>query len=252
MAAWPTHGLIVEDFVRYVAARAEHGEPPPLAHAADLFLAFGCVVAHPEMLAAFQRTYAAVVARVLMRRGATAHVIADASQIVFERLLVAREAQPPKLVQYTGQGPLKSWMSTNAATTLAMMQRAQRRKREEPEASETAGLHQLVDPELAYLKGRYKDEVEKAIVRALSRLDDRERTLLRLSTGERMSIDQLGVLYHVNRSTVARWLAAARESLLKATQAEVRSALQLSSSQCDSIIDFVQSQLDVSIIRHLS
>ena len=67
-----------------------------------------------------------------------------------------------------------------------------------------------------------------------------------------MSIDQLGVIYQVNRATAARWLAEARAVLLKATRVELHATLQLRPDECDSLIAFVSSQLDVSILRHLA
>ena len=88
-------------------------------------------------------------------------------------------------------------------------------------------------------------------MRALSRLGDRERTLLRLHVGERMSIDHLGAMYRVNRATAARWIAAARESLVEGARGEIRARLRLGESEYQSIIALVRSQLDVSIVRHL-
>src|SRR5262245_17461166 len=38
--AWPDLDIDPVDFVRALAARAPDGEPPPIAHAADLYLAF--------------------------------------------------------------------------------------------------------------------------------------------------------------------------------------------------------------------
>ena len=75
---------------------------------------------------------------------------------------------------------------------------------------------------------------------------------MRLHVGERMSIDQLGTLYKVNRATAARWIASARESLVAAAREQIRERLKLRESEYESIVALVRSQLDVSIARHLA
>jgi RNA polymerase sigma-70 factor, ECF subfamily len=240
------------DFVRYVAARASAGVVPPSAHAAELLLAFACSRGDARALAAFHDAYAAVIGRVLARRGANGELGDDAAQIVHERLLVGVNGAPPKLREYRGHGPLRSWVSTTAATTLLMMQRAKSRLREQAERDSIAPLAEYVDPELGYLKEHYRAHVRDAIVEALTKLGDRERTLLRLHLGQQLSIDQLGAVYRVNRATAARWLAAARQELVDGARAALRARFGLSESECDSIVALVRSQLDVSIVRYLS
>jgi len=132
------------------------------------------------------------------------------------------------------------------------LRRSASRRREQPEESGGPALGARLDPELDYLKLRYKTEVEEAIIGALAQLSDRESTLLRLHLGERMGIDALGTLYSVNRATAARWLAAARLALVAKTKEALQARLQLSERECDSMVALVQSQLDVSIVRRLS
>ena len=105
--------------------------------------------------------------------------------------------------------------------------------------------------ELQFLKQHYRKPVESAMTAALAQLGDRERVLLRLHLVERMSIDRLGTIYGVNRATAARWLANARAAVLQATRAGVRRELRVSESERDSIISLVDSQLQVSVARHL-
>jgi RNA polymerase sigma-70 factor (ECF subfamily) len=255
-AAWPTLAVDAEDFARHVAACAVRGAPPPVAHAADLYLAFACARAIPGAAQAYHRAYDAVIARVLSRRRAAGALADDAAQAVHERLLVAPQGSgAPKIAEYGGTGSLKSWVSTTAATTLSMMRRSSARRREDfagerEEASDL--LVAATGPELRYMKERYKSELAEAVTVALGRLSDRDRTLLRLQLGEQMSIDRLAAMYGVNRSTAARWLVAARESLVEAVRDEMRSRLRLSASECQSIAELVRSELHVSIARLLA
>jgi RNA polymerase sigma-70 factor (ECF subfamily) len=139
-----------------------------------------------------------------------------------------------------------------AATTLMMMRRAAERRREEaPESGTLAGAVGEADPELRYIKERYRQELESSVEHALRSLGDRERALLRLHLSERMSIDQLGVIYGVNRATAARWLAAARTAVMTRTRDDLRARLGLSPSECRSIMALVRSRLDISIVKHL-
>jgi DNA-directed RNA polymerase specialized sigma24 family protein len=70
-----------------------------------------------------------------------------------------------------------------------MMGRAAARRREEPPERESPlELHAASEPELRYLKARYKAEMERALSRAIERLTERQRLLLRLHLGEWESI----------------------------------------------------------------
>ena len=65
-----------------------------------------------------------------------------------------------------------------------------------------------LDPELLYLKQRYRVEFEAAFSRAVEGLTDRERAILRLHLVAGLTLDAIGVMYHVNTSTVSRWLGS--------------------------------------------
>jgi len=250
---WPDFGIDDLEFVRYVAARASEAAVPPPTHAPDLLLACACGRGVAGAITAFHQLYGPVIDRVLAHRKASTDLADDARQIVQERLLVGDAAgTPPKIAMYRGAGPLKSWVASAAARTLLQLYRSANRRREQPEESGGAALGVQLDPELDYLKERYKAEVEEALVHSLGQLGDRDRTLLRLHLAEHLSIDVLGSMYAVNRATAARWLAAARSALITGARQRLRERLRLSDTECDSLIALVNSRLDVSIARRLS
>lgn len=251
-SAWPD--LAVDDaaFTAHVTSRASAGPLPPIAHAGDLLLAFACARGMPAAIAAFRRAYGAVVARVLSRRRADRNDAADVSQSVYEKLLVAPAGGSPKIADYRGTGPLRSWVSTTVATTLLMARRAAGRRADRSDHSALALAVEAGDPELLYLKSRYRSEIEAAVARALTGLGERERALLKLHLVEQMSIDQLGTMYGVNRATAARWLAAARRSLLAKARDEIQAQLGVDPRECDSLVALVRSNLQLSVARHLS
>jgi RNA polymerase sigma-70 factor (ECF subfamily) len=240
--AWPELEVPAEEFARYVADRPSAA----LAHAADLYLACACARGVPGAAEAFDSEYGGVIERVLARRRASWDLADDAAQTLRERLLVG---DAPKIAEYSGRGPLRSWVASAAATTVLMMRRAAGRRREDAEdeiAEIAAG-----EPDLAYMKQRYKAELEDAIAKGIARLGDRDRALLKLHLGERLGIDRIGAMYKVDRSTAARWLAAARGALVSAAREEARARLKLDDAECDSIAELVRSELHVSIARLL-
>ena len=66
-----------------------------------------------------------------------------------------------------------------------------------------------------------------------------------------MNIDQIGVLYGVHRTTVARWRVQARKVLLKETRRIFREDYRLSGRSFESAMRLIQSELDVSLPRLL-
>jgi RNA polymerase sigma-70 factor (ECF subfamily) len=252
-APWPDFGIDPLEFVRYLAERCAGGVLPPPDHAADLWLACACARGVPAAAERFQREYAPLIARIAARRGAAQDIAADVRQQLCERLLVPdpSSGRRAKIGDYRGSGALRSWVASAAATTLLSVQRAASRRRERPEPEAQDAMLGRLDPELEYLKQRYTTQVHDAVVAAIEALSPRDKALLRLHLGQRLSIDALGTMYGVNRATAARWLATARESLRRGTVKDLRGRLQLEPRECDSLIALVNSQLDISVLRHL-
>lgn len=252
-AAWPTIAVDTGELTSYLAARSTEGSPA-LEQAGDLLLACACLLGDPTAISTFHLTFGSVIKRVLVRRRADPAEIADATQMVYERLLVRQPDRAPLLSEYRGKGPLRVWISTSAARTLLTMRRAEGRRR----AHEGAGAGTLgtiasaINPELMYFKRLYKREIETAVGRSLDSLDVHTRALLHLHLGERLSIDQLGAMYGVNRATAARWLAAGREAMVQRVRTEIRTHLKLSESEYDSVVALVRSELDVTVGAHLT
>jgi RNA polymerase sigma-70 factor (ECF subfamily) len=250
--AWPDLDVDTETLIRHVGGRTPPGKPPTAAHAGDMLLACACARGDPAAIDAFHRHYGVVIARVLSRRRATPDVVDDAVQAVYERLLVRSASDPPEIADYKGVGSLRGWVSTVTARTLLMMRRSKGRRGEQSGSGLVAALATKVDPELLYARERYKSDMEGAIETVLGRLGDRERTLLRLHLGERMSIDKLAVMYKVNRATAARWLALAKDAVVTMTRDELRTRLRLSDRDYDSVVALIQSDFELSIARLLT
>jgi RNA polymerase sigma-70 factor (ECF subfamily) len=133
-----------------------------------------------------------------------------------------------------------------------MMRRTSGRLREEGSPDLLERLATPVTPELLYVNERHRRDIQQAIATVLDRLADRERTLLRLSLAERMSIDELAVIYKVNRATAARWLAAAREALVRGTRERICDLLRVTDREYDGAAALTQGDLELSIVQRLT
>jgi RNA polymerase sigma-70 factor (ECF subfamily) len=258
-AAWPALALQPERFAAYLAARipADHNDLRlALAdvHAEDLYLACACVDGLSGAIAAFRERHRGVVADVVRGVDASPAFADEVEQLLFQRLFVAGdsdEAHPPRITNYSGRGPLAGWVGVAAQRTALSLRRgevAQKRARQRAIADR---LSVDLDPELLYLKQRYRAEFEIAFERAVAGLSDRERTILRLHLVAGLTLDAIGVMYHVNASTVSRWLASTRQRLSFETEKDLRLRLNLSPAEFDSLARLVVSQLDFSICRWL-
>jgi RNA polymerase sigma-70 factor (ECF subfamily) len=117
--------------------------------------------------------------------------------------------------------------------------------------AEVPALAAPVDPELAFLRERYRDSYQTALRDALARLSVKERSVLRLSVVDGLSIDAIGRAYQVHRATAARWVVGAREQLLKETYALLGERLQLRESELRSLATALRSELHLSLGRLL-
>jgi len=257
VAAWPTIAIERETFVRFVAKALE----PPVEtnlgalHASDLYLACGCVAGDPGALAGFETECLGVIDRAVVASGATPTEVADLRQVVRQRLLVATLAdegeREPRIATFTGRGNLRSWVRV-VATREAQRLLPRERREVAADDDELAGLiARDDDPEIGYLKRLYRAEFKDAFATAVAALTDRERVLLRQNALDGLSIDQLAAFYRVHRATTARWIEAARQSVLDGTRKELIRRLQLSRSELDSVMRLIGSQLDVSLPRML-
>lgn len=108
------------------------------------------------------------------------------------------------------------------------------------------------DPELDYLKARYRVEFREAFQAAVTALTERERVFLRLSLLEGLSHEKIALIYGVSQPTVTRWITRARESIAEATQRILCERLQLGAAEVHSIAKLIYSEIHLSLSRWLA
>jgi RNA polymerase sigma-70 factor, ECF subfamily len=255
-AAWPEVRIEPELFItaiaRYLPGDREPAEGLGTLHVEDLYLATACAAGEPAALAAFERTCGPVIAHAIVAAGATSAERADLEQVVRQRLLVApADDATPRIASYSARGTLGSWVRVVATREAArMLPRARREVSAEDEELATLIVGDD-DPEIGYLKRLYRHEFKLAFDAAVHALGDRERLVLRQRVLDGLSIDQLAALHGVHRATAARWVEAARDAVVAATQRELIRRLGLSRDEVASVMRLIRSQLDVSLPRLL-
>jgi RNA polymerase sigma-70 factor (ECF subfamily) len=247
MAAHPRISVTGEAYVSFVVARLDE-EVPSEAVAADLLLACGCANGDSEALAAFEAGYVSQVASFIARVDASPAIVDEVKQRLRERLLVDDGLKRPRIGDYGGRGRLASWVRV-AAIRIALDMKARGGMHVDEAAADALFVED--DPELDYLRVRYREQFQNAFVEALATLDPRDRLLLKLNLIDGLNIERIGRMHGVHRATVARWIAAAREQLFERTRDSLHRELGVSATEFASLVRLVRSQLDVSLCRLL-
>ena len=254
-AAWPALVVVDEDFVVAIARGVRDSDDVPSAISelaiADLYLAQACTSGAPAALAAFGATCDAVLTGSLRQMGLAPDVVEELVQEVRTKLFVALDGRP-KIATYSGRATLPSWVRTVA--TRAAVDRL--RKKDISSDQEDEVLEALPDaapsPELAHFRETYRVELKAAFEEALATLDVRERNLLRHHFVDALTVEAIGTLYGVHKTTAFRWLEAARVALSKRTRSGFQQRVKAMPIELDSILTMLQSHIDLSLSRVLA
>ncbi len=243
---WPGVAVEPKQFSQYLRARADVSDLKDPARVGNLYLACACALGDKRALALFEVHYAPLMRAALAKMRFSAAQIDDALQILRQRLFVGEAGGQPKLAEYAGRGDLANWVRI-----VAMRFGVDLKRMRSDHLAENDQIFETLttddDPELEYIKDKYRPAFKEAFKEALKSLEPREQNLLRQHFLDHMSIDQLGPLYRVHRSTAARWLENAQAELLKRTRSSLMKRTRASRSQCDSIMREVHSRLDITL-----
>lgn len=211
-----------------------------------LALAVGCLAGNREALAQLEAEVLPKVARTLGRR-APRDAVDEAMQVLRARLLAAEPGDVPKLALYSGRGPLGAFVRIAAMNVLSNL-----RPQVVHESDEALGrLPDASDLESQLGRRDQQLKFREAFRAAVQTLSPRERSLLRLSLLDGLSIDDLAPMYGTHRATVARWLSGARERLASATREILRVDLGLEPDEVERLLSSAQGGFEVSLSRAL-
>ena len=251
-AAWPELDLPDEVFGAYLREKLAAGADLAELPAAELYLCCACARGDATALARFRARYFADLGPQLARMKLPPELVDEVVQILSEKFFVAPPGQPPKILALAGQGDLGGLVRVAAVRTALNLRRRDQRLEPDHDAAVLAAIAPEADPELAVMKAEYRVELARGIEEAVRALEHRDRNVLRLHLVHRLSIDEIGALYHVHRSTAARWLERIRAQLEQATRARLRARFGIADDEVNSVIRLVESRLDVSFQRLLA
>jgi RNA polymerase sigma-70 factor (ECF subfamily) len=245
--AWPGVALTGDDFVSWVESRGI-GVDALRACGSDLYLAAACGSGNPRALELFDRTFLQAPGPSLGRITLNPTQLDELRQRLRVRLLSGAE---PRIASFQGQGPLAAWVRVAGVRIAADLQWADRPMGTGEDALVDALAYLGADPELVTARREHHQAFREALEEAIDQLDAREKTLLRLSFVDEMSIDDIRHVYRVHRSTVARWLVAMRRRVFEHVCQRLSIRLRSSPSEVASLVRLVRSEVDLSIRRLL-
>lgn len=243
-AAWPDLDL-PDDELR---AMLEQAPDPTGQHDADLLLARACARQAPGALAAFERVVLPAIVPTLSRFRPSSAFVDEVRQILREKLFVGAS---PRIAEYAGKGPLVAWLRVAALRTALDLKRARGESESLPITPESLADPALESGELAFLKAEYRPLVKDAFQRGLAQLDSDQRNLLRLHLVDQLTLDEIGRMFGLNRSTIFRRIGNAREQLVETARLVLCERLGGDGDEFDSLVGLVRSRLDLSLSRIL-
>jgi RNA polymerase sigma-70 factor (ECF subfamily) len=252
-SAWPQISLDEELFVKHLARHLPEDGAPLLRlremRADELYLARACAAGSSEALKAFEEGPLADVRRALDRLERSGVAVDDALQELRLKLFFG---ETPRILDYAGRGELRGWLRVTATrAALKAKKREQIGSTLDEDELLTSRAAPSGDVELDVIKSQHAEEFQKAFREALARLESRDQLLLRQYFLDGLTLEQLGALHRVNRSTVLRWIRRVQETVLEEVRGELTSGLKLSTTECDSLLRILHSQADVTFRRLL-
>lgn len=248
--AWPGVSIPDDEFVAYVTDRLvpettlEDGLRTLCI--ADLWLACAVTRGDAAALRAFDAQLVHVGEAIAHLDGGSA-LVADVTAAVRERVLGTNG--DGKIVDFRGRGDLRGWLRVIAVREALQIMRARKREAPLPETPDALAERIDASTQLAPDEQRVYRE---AFTVALATLTPRERNLLKQQYVYGATIDELGALYGVHRSTAARWIAQVRETLLRRTRRHIAEAMRLSGTDLDSAMGRIAGHVDYSLRHTLS
>jgi RNA polymerase sigma-70 factor (ECF subfamily) len=247
-AAHPQVALATEAIAARLAARLAEDPGAQLdgLHDADLYLALALAAGDRTALKTFEDTLVPQLDAALRRL----RLAGGAPEEVKQALRVELLAEG-KIGDYAGRGELAAWLRVTATRKALKLARRAGREDTLDEVLLDHWPAQNPDPALEHMRARYTDELKRALRGAFAALEVRQRNLLRQHILDELTIDDLAKLYRVHRATCARWLAEARADLGKGTRKRLIGALGAGTTEVDSLLRFLDSDIELSISRIL-
>jgi RNA polymerase sigma-70 factor len=246
---WP--GLPLDDAMVAAVARkldaADLDRLMPKLRIADLALATWAGRGDPAGIAAFESTFAGLLSRIERRFH---RMPADELR---QQLRIKLFVDPARIHSYSGFGFLENWLKVTAVRVHLDFARGDARQQIARDVDQDDLLDlpsPTADPADALLRSAIADAVKESFAAAVIALSPRERNFLRHAHVEGRTHEQIAKTYAVDRATVSRVLARARETLLVGMRGALI-ANGVAGDHLDSLVTHLDGQIDLSLSRVL-
>lgn len=245
------HGVASGALADYAAHVARLGTAPEdlERHGADIFLALACGRADPAALRLLEEQFIRPMEERLARSGFD---ISTREDVLQQLRLHLCTGEAPRILTYAGRASLSSWLHVAGLRfALNLQASAERMGQPQPDVVLERLLDDRTDLERQWAANHARPLFQAALEKAIGKLTERERTLLRLCYLDGLSIDAIGQLHRVHRATAARWLAAIRRRILDDVSTLLAHESGLHASEFESLAWLVRSKLHLSLRRVL-
>jgi RNA polymerase sigma-70 factor (ECF subfamily) len=218
--------------------------------AIDLAIASACVTGDPAAIEYIEQELISSIPRYVRRFSLSAVEIEELKQAARIQMLCGPE---PRISKYQGLGPLEGWFRMVVVRMAMLVVTARTANRETSwtedivvsvgGSSARAGVAEIALDRAA---------LSTAVEHALMTLEVREKTLLKLTFVDGLNIEQVGRIYGVHRSTVARWLVEIRRRLFETIRSALAPSRRLPTVELLSFINSLRSTVDVNLSRILT
>lgn len=241
------------DFQASLAARSSTpatsgNQTPELL--SDLFIAFACGRGDSRAIGLFEERFGTVIERVRRRFGRRAPTYDELLADVNQRLFAPLDGSKPRILGFSGQSSLAGWLKVVA--TRIILNRLEAARPEDPMDDHLLDGLGLVQSSSEHLLQREEARMhfKAAFACAVEALSARDRQMLRLAFVDGLTIDDLGELYAVHRTTAFRWLQRASERLSSGLRSILRESLKMSDAEYDRWCESLRSGLELSLKRY--
>jgi RNA polymerase sigma-70 factor, ECF subfamily len=213
-------------------------------HVADLVLAQACAIGDAAAIALFVSEFGDAMTSDLMRMRFDQATAADLRQEVLTRLM---SGLTPKIATYSGRARLRTWL--RAVVTREGLGILRKRNAVPTDDQLQQQLSSDVDSDAGIIQSRYSAEFKSAFTEAMASLDADDRLLLRSYYVDGLTVDEIGKLYALHKSTISRRVGLAREKLGSRLHRAFCARVGTSESEVRSIARGLENHLELSLSR---
>jgi RNA polymerase sigma-70 factor (ECF subfamily) len=209
-------------------------------HLDDLLLAWACLDQVSEAVQELERSHLSPLIGAVRAIGLSDVDTEELLARARAKLLIGEITTEAGLLQYAGRGPLGGFVRSTVLRLAIDV-----RRRQPPSTDEIERLAETVasDPAIELVKKQYGALVKDVLRSAWKTLSADARLLISYQVFDGLSVDEIGRLLKVHRSTAARRCVIARERLLVELRRQLAAQLDAGTNTVDSIVRAVMTSL---------